>query len=121
MLAAGNVGGRKCWRPDSYYLGSAESPLCLLLSPAEGLSLLHEGLSPLEELSSQKVLPRLHAVPKWDLLSDLPSLYGRRVCRTVPACLYRHDLSKCVKISAPLEMLAAADILTLFLRIFADL
>ncbi len=83
--------------------------------------LLHEGLSPLEELSSQKVLPRLHAVPKWNLLSDLPSLYGRRVCRTVPACLYWHDLSKCVKMSAPLEMLAAADILTLFLRIFADL
>ncbi len=34
---------------------------------------------------SQMVLPRLHAVLKWDLLSDLPSLYGRRLCRTVPA------------------------------------
>jgi hypothetical protein len=73
MLAAGNVGVRKCRRPDSYYLGSAESPLCLLLSPAE-------------ELSSQKVLPLLHAVPKWNLLTDPLSLYGRRVRRTVPAC-----------------------------------
>ena len=56
MLAAGNVGGRKCRRPVSYYLGSAESPLCLLLSPAEGLLLLHEVLSPLEELSSDGVV-----------------------------------------------------------------
>jgi hypothetical protein len=32
------------------------------------------------------VLPLLYAVLKWDLLSDLPSLYGRRLCRTIPAC-----------------------------------
>ncbi len=60
-------------RPDSYYLGSAESPLCLLHSPAE-------------ELSSQKVLPLLHAVPKWNLLTDPLSLYGRCLCHIVPAC-----------------------------------
>ncbi len=52
------------WFSGRNYLGSAVSPLCLLLNPAEGLSLLHEDLSPLEELSSQKVLPDLHAVPK---------------------------------------------------------
>jgi hypothetical protein len=32
------------------------------------------------------VLPLLHAVLKWDLLSEPLSLYGRRLCRTVPAC-----------------------------------
>jgi hypothetical protein len=32
------------------------------------------------------VLPLLHAVLKWNLLSDLLSLYGRRLCHTVPAC-----------------------------------
>ena len=40
----------------------------LLLSPAEDLSL--------------KVLPRLLAVPKWNLLTNPLSLYGRRVRRT---------------------------------------
>jgi hypothetical protein len=44
----------------------------------------------------------------------------------VSAVLYRHACTgttcpKHAKMSAPLEMLAAADILTLFLRIFADL
>ncbi len=92
-----DVGGRKCWRPDSYYLGSAESPLCLLLSPAE-------------ELSSQKVLPLLHAVLKWNLLTDPLSLYGRRLCRTVPACCTG---TTCLNVRAP-QMFAAADILTLF-------
>jgi hypothetical protein len=92
-----DVGGRKCWRPDSYYLGSAESPLCLLLSPAE-------------ELSSQKVLPLLHAVPKWNLLTDPLSLYGRRPCRTVTACCTG---TTCLNVLA-LPILAAADILTLF-------
>ena len=97
MLAAENVGGRKCWRPDSYYLGSAESPLCLLLSPAE-------------DLSSQKVLPLLHAVLKWNLLTDPLSLYGQRLCRTVPACCTG---TTCLNVRA-LQMFAAADILTLF-------
>ena len=97
MLAAGNIGGRKCWRPDSYYLGPAESPLCLLLSPAE-------------ELSSLKVLPLLHAVPKWNLLTDPLSLYGRRVRRTVPACCTG---TTCQNVRAP-QISAAADILTLF-------
>ena len=91
-----DVGGRKCWRPDSYYLGSAESPLCLLLSPAEDLSL--------------KVLPLHHAVPKWKLLTNPLSLYGRRLCRTVPACCTG---TTCQNVRA-LQMLAAADILTLF-------
>ena len=93
-----DVGGRKCWRPDSYYLGSAESPLCLLLSPAEDLS--------------QKVLSLLHAVPKWNLLTDPLSLYGRRLCRTVTACCTG---TTCLNVRA-LPMLSAADILTLFLK-----
>ena len=91
-----DVGGRKCWRPDSYYLGSAESPLCLLLSPAEELS--------------QKVLPLLHAVLKWNLLTDPLSLYGRHLCRTVPACCTG---TTCLNVRAH-QMFAAADILTLF-------
>ncbi len=91
-----DVGGRKCRRPDSYYLGSAEYPLCLLLSPAEDLS--------------QKVLPLLHAVPKWNLLTDPLSLYGRRLCRTGTACCTG---TTCLNVRA-LQMFAAADILTLF-------
>ncbi len=91
-----DVGGRKCRRPDSYYLGSAESPLCLLLSPAEDLS--------------QKVMSLLHAVPKWNLLTDPLSLYGRRLCRTGTACCTG---TTCQNVRA-LQMSAAADILTLF-------
>jgi hypothetical protein len=91
-----DVGGRKCRRPDSYYLGSAESPLCLLLSPSEDLS--------------QKVLPLLHAVPKWNLLTNPLSLYGRRLCRTGTACC-TGTTSQNVR---ALQMSAAADILTLF-------
>ncbi len=68
-----DVGGRKCWRPNSYYLGSAESPLCLLLSPAEDLSLLHEVLSPPEELSL-----------RWCCLSSMQASSG--ICsQTCPA------------------------------------
>ncbi len=91
-----DVGGRKCRRPDSNYLGSAESPLCLLLSPAEDLS--------------QKVLPLLHAVPKWNLLTNQLSLYGRHLCRTGTACCTG---TTCQNVRAP-QMSAAADILTLF-------
>ena len=79
----------------------------LLLSPAEDLSL--------------KVLTLHHPVPKWNLLPDLPSLYGRRVCRTGTAGCTGTTCPKHAKMSASLEMLAAADILTLFLRIFADI
>ena len=35
---------------------------------------------------SQMVLPLLHAVLKWESALRPPSLYGRRLCRTVPAC-----------------------------------
>jgi hypothetical protein len=91
MLVAGNVGGRKCRRPDSYSYS-----YCLLLSPAEDLS--------------QKVLPLLHAVPKWNLLTDPLSLYGRRLCHTGTACC---TSTTCQNVRA-LQMSAAADILTLF-------
>jgi hypothetical protein len=94
MLAAGNVGGQKCRRPDSYYLGSAESPLCLLLSPAEGLSLLHEVLSPLKSSLSDGVVsppcrPQVGSALKPAQLiwaASLPYWHG---------LLYRHDLSQC--------------------------
>ena len=56
------------------------------------------------------VLPLLHAVLKWNLLSNPLSLYGRRLCRTVPACCTG---TTCQNVRA-LQMLAAADILTLF-------
>jgi hypothetical protein len=95
------VSARKCRRPVSYYLGSADSPLCLLLSLAEDLSL--------------KVLPRLLAVPKWNLLTNPLSLYGRRVRRTGTAGCTGTTCPKHAKMSASFEMLAAADILTLFL------
>ena len=77
-------------------MGSAESPLCLLLSPAEDLS--------------QKMLLLLHAVPKWNLLTNPLSLYGRRLCRTGTACCTG---TTCQNVRA-LQMSAAADILTLF-------
>jgi hypothetical protein len=56
------------------------------------------------------VLPLLHAVLKWDLLSEPLSLYGRRLCRTVPACCTG---TTCLNVRA-YQMFAAADILTLF-------
>jgi len=56
------------------------------------------------------VLPLLHAVLKWNLLTDPLSLYGRRLCRTVPACCTG---TICLNVRA-LQMFAAADILTLF-------
>ena len=84
MLAAGNVGVRKCRRPDSYYLGSAESPLCLLLSPAE-------------ELSSQKVLP-LRSPPCSPQVESAHRSALLIWAASLPYCtglLYRHDLPKC--------------------------
>ena len=68
------------------------------------------------KISSLKVLPRLLAVPKWNLLTNPLSLYGRRVRRTGTAGCTGTTLLKYVKMSAHLEMLAAADILTLFLK-----
>jgi hypothetical protein len=56
------------------------------------------------------VLPLLHAVPKWNLLTDPLSLYGRRLCRTVTACCTGTTY---LNVRA-LRMLVAADILTLF-------
>ncbi len=94
---------KRCWRPQMqasrlllFGLGRI-SNFCLLLSPAE-------------ELSSQMVLPLLHAVLKWDLLSEPLSLYGRRLCRTVPACCTG---TTCLNVRVH-QMFAAANILTLF-------
>ena len=60
--------------------------------------------------SSPLRLPLLHAVLKWNLLTDPLSLYGRRLCRTVPACCTG---TTCLNVCA-LQMFAAANILTLF-------
>ncbi len=94
---------KRCWRRQMlasrlllFGLGRI-SNFCLLLSPAE-------------ELSSQKVLPLLHAVLKWNLLTNLLSLYGQRLCRTVPACCTG---TTCLNVRAH-QMFAAANTLTLF-------
>jgi hypothetical protein len=62
------------------------------------------------------VLPLHHAVPKWNLLTNPLSLFGRRLCRTGTAGCTGTTCPKHAKMSASLEMLAAADILTLFLK-----
>ena len=67
------------------------------------------------KISSLKVLPRLLAVPKWNLLTNPLSLYGRRVRRTGTAGCTGTTCPKHAKMSASLRMSAAADILTLFL------
>ena len=68
------------------------------------------------KISPLKVLPRLLAVPKWNLLTNPLSLYGRRVRRTGTAGCTGTTCPKHAKMSASLEMLAAADNLTLFLK-----
>jgi hypothetical protein len=57
-------------RPNSYYLGSAESP-----TPSQS------GWRALVQV----MLSLLHADLKWGSALRPPSLYGRRLCRTVPA------------------------------------
>ena len=56
-----------------------------------------------------------HLVLKWDLFTNPLSLYGRCVRRTGTAGCTGTTCPKHAKMSASLEMLAAADILTLFL------
>ncbi len=73
-------------------------------------------LSPSQRDLSLKVLPLHHAVPKWNLHTNPLSLYGRRLCRTGTAGCTGTTCQKHTKMSASLEMLAAADILTLFLE-----
>jgi hypothetical protein len=63
-----------------------------------------------------KVLLLHLLVLKWDLLSDPPSLYGRRVRRTGTAGGTGTPWRKPAKMSAPYGMSAAADILTLSQR-----
>ena len=68
------------------------------------------------KISSLKVLTLHLAVPKWNLFTNSLSLYGRRLCRTGTAGCTGATCPKHAKMSASLEMLAAADILTLFLK-----
>ena len=74
-------------RPNSYYLGSAESPTS---APSQS------GWRAL----SQMVLPLLHAVLKWDLLSDRPAYMGG-VSAVLYRLLYWHNLPK---YSRPIQM-----------------
>ena len=64
----------------------------LLLSPAEDLVL--------------KVLLLHLLVLKWDLFTDLPSLYGRHACRTGTAACTGTTCPKHAKMSAPCRMSA---------------
>ena len=88
------------WRPNSYYLGSAESisNFWLLLSLAEELSFRWCCLSSMQSSSG-------------DLLSDRPACMGG-VSAVLNRLLYRHDLPK---YSRPVQMFAAANISTFFL------
>ncbi len=80
------------------YLGSAESPLCLLLSPAEDLS--------------QKVLPLLHAFPKWNgICSQIRSAYMGGVSAVLARLVVP---ARPVKMSAPFKCPRPQIILTLF-------
>ncbi len=58
----------------------------------------------------QVMLSLLHAVLKWDLLSDRPTYMGG-VSAVLYRLLYRHDLPK---YSRPVQMFAAANISTFF-------
>ncbi len=78
------------WRPNSasaYYLGSAESPTADFFQV--WLKSSHSG-----DVASRSCSPQV----TWALRP--PSLYGRRLSRTVPAdrLLYRHDLSKYLRL-----------------------
>jgi hypothetical protein len=57
------------------------------------------------------MLSLLHAVLKWDLLSDRPAYMGG-ISAVLYRLLYRHDLPK---YSRPVQMFAAAYIFTFFL------
>jgi len=58
-------------------------------------------------------------VLKWDLFTDLPSLYGRHACRTGTAACTGTTCPKHAKMSAHGRMSAPADILALFLENFS--
>ena len=93
-----DVCARECRRPNAYYLGSAESPTS-------------DSFSVWLKSSLSDGVPLLHAVLKWDLLSDRPAYMGG-----VSAVLYRPVVSaRPAKIFAPCQMFAAANISTFFL------
>ena len=112
MLAAENVGVQTLtiWARQNLHF-------CLLLSPAEGLSLLHEVLSPPEELSL-----------KWCCLSSMQASSGicSQTCPAymggVSAVLYR---LVCTGTTCPnigvLSNIGGRRYFTFFLGIFADL
>ena len=65
-----------------------------------------------------KVLLLHLLVLKWDLFTNLPSLYGRHACRTGTAACTGTTCPKHAKMSAHGRMSAPADILALFLENF---
>jgi hypothetical protein len=83
------------WCPNSYYLGSAES----LTSDSFSVWLKSSRSS---DVASPPCSPQVGSALR------LPSLYGRRLCRTVPAVVP-------AKIFAPCQMFAAVNISTFFL------
>ena len=68
-----DVCARKCRRPNSYYLGSAESPT------SDSFSVWLKS-SRSDGVASPPCSPQVGSALR------PPSLYGRRLCRTVPAC-----------------------------------
>ena len=93
-----DVCARKCRRPNSYYLGSAESPTSDSFSVR-----LKSSLS--DGVASPPCSPQVGSVLRTAQLIWAASL---------PYCtglLYRHDLPEC---SRPVQMFAAANISTFF-------
>ena len=84
-------------RPNSYYLGSAESPTSDSFSVWLKSSRSGDVVSP-------------PCSPQVGSALRPPSLYGRRLCRTVPAVVPARP----AKIFAPCQMFAAANISTFF-------
>ncbi len=93
----------KCMRPEnrcpnSYYLGSAESPTS-------------DSFQVWLKSSCQVMLSLLHAVLKWDLHPGCPAYMGG-VSAVLYRLLYRHDLPKYWR---PVQIFEAAYIFTFFL------
>ncbi len=88
----------KCRRPSSYYLGSAESPA------SDSFSVWLKS-SRSGDVASPPCSPQVGSALR------PPSLYGRHLCRTVPAVVPARP----AKIFAPCQMFAAANISTFFL------
>jgi hypothetical protein len=93
-----DVCARKCRHPNFYYLGSAKSPT------SDSFSVWLKS-SRSDGVASPPCSPQVGSALR------PPSLYGWRLCRTVPACC----TGTTCPIFAPCQMFAAANISTFFL------